>query len=69
VRHPPVRLGELQEGSNALISAVTGAPAISLPAGLSANGYPIGVELLALKGREDLLLQAAEEIEGARGRI
>lgn len=63
VRRAPVKHGEMQEGSNALVSAVTGAPAISIPAGLSQDGLPIGVELLALRGREDLLLRAAEAIE------
>ncbi len=63
VRRPPVEHGELQDGSNALVSAVTGAPAISIPAGLSDDGMPIGVELLALRGREDLLLRAAEAIQ------
>lgn len=65
VRRAPVSHGEMQEGSNALVSAVTGAPAISIPAGLSDDGMPIGVELLALRGREDLLLRAAEQIEDA----
>jgi mandelamide amidase len=41
VRRAPVKHGEMQEGSNALISAVTGAPAISIPAGFSAEGLPI----------------------------
>ena len=63
VRRPPVEHGELQDGSNALVSAVTGAPAISIPAGLSDDGMPIGVELLALRGREDLLLRVAEAIQ------
>ncbi|MGK3122700.1 amidase [Candidatus Pantoea formicae] len=63
VRRPPVQHGELQDGSNALVSAVTGAPAISIPAGLSDDGMPIGVELLALRGREDLLLRVAEAIQ------
>lgn len=62
VRRPPVEHGELQDGSNALVSAVTGAPAISIPAGLSDDGMPIGVEMLALRGREDLLLRAAKEM-------
>lgn len=65
VRHPPVKHGELQPGSNALISAVTGAPAISIPVGLSTEGLPIGLELLALRDREDVLLMAAEQIEQA----
>jgi len=60
VRRAPVKHGEMQEGSNALISAVTGAPAISIPAGFSNEGLPIGLELLALRGREDLLLSAAD---------
>ncbi|MBK0125813.1 amidase [Pantoea sp. S61] len=63
VRRSPVTHGEMQEGSNALVSAVTGAPAIAIPAGLSDDGLPIGFELLALRGREDLLLRAAEAIE------
>ncbi|MDO6408743.1 amidase [Pantoea phytobeneficialis] len=62
VKHPPVRHGELQPGSNALVAAVTGAPAISIPVGFTAQGLPIGMELLALRGREDLLLQAAEQM-------
>lgn len=62
VRRPPVEHGELQDGSNALVSAVTGAPAISIPAGLSDDGMPIGVEMLALRGREDLLLRAAKKM-------
>lgn len=59
VKHPPVRHGELQSGSNALLAAVTGTPAISIPVGFTAGGLPIGMELLALRGREDLLLSAA----------
>ncbi|QZY97074.1 amidase [Pantoea dispersa] len=65
VRHPPVKHDELQPGSNALISAVTGAPAISIPVGLSTEVLPIGLELLALRDREDVLLMAAEQIEQA----
>lgn len=65
VRRAPVKHGEMQEGSNALISAVTGAPAISIPAGFSAEGLPIGLELLALRGREDLLLSAADKFRCA----
>lgn len=65
VRRAPVKHGEMQEGSNALISAVTGAPAISIPAGFSAEGLPIGLELLALRGREDLLLSVADRFRCA----
>ncbi len=40
-----------------------GQPAISLPLGLSAAGLPLGVQLVAAQGREDLLLRAASELE------
>ncbi len=44
---------------------VTGQPAISLPVRLSANGLPIGVQLVAAFGREDLLLRVASQVEAA----
>jgi len=45
---------------------VSGSPAISLPAGMSANGLPIGVQLAAARGNERALLELAFELEGAR---
>ena len=42
---------------------ITGQPAISLPVGRSSEGMPIGVQLVAAKGREDLLLVIAEQWE------
>ena len=42
---------------------ITGQPAISLPVGHSQEGMPIGVQLVAAKGREDLLLMIAEQWE------
>ena len=42
---------------------ITGQPAISLPVGHSKEGMPIGVQLVAAKGREDLLLMIAEQWE------
>ncbi|MBF7978600.1 MULTISPECIES: amidase [Rahnella] len=59
VRHPPVKIGEQQEGSNALLSAVTGAPALSIPVGFTKNGFPVGMELLTLKNNENILIRAA----------
>lgn len=59
IRHPPVRHGEAQTGSNALFAATSGTPALSMPAGFDEQGFPLGLELLALRGREDLLLRAA----------
>ena len=42
---------------------ITGQPAISLPVHHTKDGLPIGVQLAAAKGREDLLLQIAEWFE------
>jgi amidase len=40
-------------------------PAISVPTGQSADGLPIGVQIVAAHGREDLLLQVAAQLEEA----
>jgi amidase len=45
---------------------VTGQPAISLPLNWSPSGLPIGSQLVAAYGREDLLIQVAAQLEQAR---
>jgi amidase len=45
--------------------SVTGHPAISLPIGQTATGLPVGVQLVAALGREDLLLRVAAQLETA----
>lgn len=44
---------------------VTGQPAISLPLHQSMEGTPVGVQLVAALGREDLLVRVASQIEEA----
>ena len=73
---PPPRLGELlnPEGGAARVAQlvpytthfnVTGQPAISLPLQWNDDGLPIGVQLAAAYGREDLLLRVAAQLESA----
>ncbi|HST41852.1 MAG TPA: amidase [Conexibacter sp.] len=47
-------------------SNVSGQPAISLPLHWAADGMPIGVQLTAAHGRDDLLLSVAAQLEQAR---
>lgn len=44
---------------------VTGQPAISLPLHVSGSGLPVGVQIVAAYGREDLLIQVAAQLEEA----
>jgi amidase len=45
---------------------VTGQPAISLPLFWNADGLPIGVQLVAAFGREDVLVRVAAQLEAAQ---
>jgi amidase len=45
---------------------LTGQPAISLPLHWSAGGLPVGMQLVAAYGREDVLLRVASQVEQAR---
>jgi amidase len=77
---PPVRLGALAPTNtdpavlgrmSSLVSFtspfdLTGQPAISLPLHWNGEGLPIGVQLVAAYGREDLLVQVAAQLEAAR---
>src|SRR5919108_472348 len=73
VQHVTPRFAELTEerigalfGLFTMPWSVTGQPALSLPLGWSADGLPIGMQLVADYGREDLLLRVASQLEAAR---
>jgi len=56
----PVDVPNVRQNS---LANLTGAPAISIPVGLSASALPIGLQLLGPWGSEARLLDAAEHIE------
>ena len=78
---PPPRLGALASppdaplegflraapyGAFTAVFNMTGQPAISLPLHWTADGLPVGVQLVAAFGREDLLVRVAAQLEQAR---
>jgi Asp-tRNA(Asn)/Glu-tRNA(Gln) amidotransferase A subunit family amidase len=50
------------------LANLTGIPAISVPVGRAADGLPIGLQLQAAWGRDELLLDAAEALERGNSR-
>jgi amidase len=52
-------------GPFTMVFNISGQPAISLPLGESDSGLPIGVQIIAPYGREDLLFQIADQLEQA----
>jgi amidase len=70
-----VRADAVEEGAHRMVGALaftlpfnlTGQPAISVPFAMSAAGLPLGVQLVATHGREDLLLRVAAQLEDALG--
>ncbi|WGW12028.1 amidase [Saxibacter everestensis] len=50
---------------SAYFITVTGCPAISLPAGFTAQGWPVGIQLVAAPGQDLKLLQLARSFEQA----
>ncbi len=65
MRRKPSRIGEAQTGSTCSLSAVSGLPALSVPAGATNDGLPIGLELLGRAFDESRLLALAYSYEQA----
>lgn len=65
IRRKPARTGEPQGGSNCQLSAVTGFPAITVPAGFTPDGMPVGMELLGRAFDDAKLLSFAYAYEQA----
>ncbi len=77
---PPVRIGEHDSPADDPLRGMaragqfvaftppfntSGQPAVSLPLHVNADGLPIGVQLVAAYGREDLLIRVAAQLEQA----
>ncbi len=65
LRRTSAKIGEPQTGGNCSASAVTGLPAITVPAGFAEDGMPVGVELLGRPFAEADLLKLAFAFEQA----
>ena len=63
LRRKPALIGQPQGGSNCQLSATTGYPALSMPAGFTTDGLPIGMELLGQPWSEPTLLKVAYAYE------
>ncbi len=59
LRVKPRRIEEGQFGNSCQISAQSGHPAITMPAGLTPDGVPVGIELLAKPFEDDKLVAIA----------
>ena len=65
LRVKPARVGDPQPGSSCTVSAHSGLPAFSLPAGFTRDGVPVGVELLGKAFEEGELIAMGYAYEQA----
>lgn len=67
IKRTQVFTGDSQQGSNCSLSANSGLPALSMPAGFTSNGLPVGLELLGGFLQDAELLAIAQTYEVAMG--
>ncbi len=65
MKRRPARVGEAQPGSNCQLSPATGFPAISMQAGFTPDGLPVGVELFGRPLEDARLVAMAFDYERA----
>jgi len=65
IRRKAARIGDQQPGTNCLPSAASGFPALSLPAGLTNDGIPVGLEMMGLPFSDARLVSLAYAFEQA----
>lgn len=65
LRRRPARIGDAQGGTNCSLSAHSGLPALSVPAGFTADEVPIGLEFLGQAFSEAELLSLGYALEHA----
>jgi amidase len=65
IRRIAPMVGGAQPGSNAALSANAGLPAITVPAGFTPAGFPVGIELIGRPFAEATLLALAYDYERA----
>ncbi len=63
MRRPIARIGNPQAGSTCQLSASTGLPALSVPAGFTEDSLPFGIELLGLPFSDPQLLSLGYSFE------
>ena len=65
IRRAPAQVGDPQRGSNCQLSASSGLPALSVPAGFTPSGLPVGLELLGRSFEDARLLSLGHGLEQA----
>lgn len=67
IRRTALPVGLAQPGSNCALSAISGLPAITVPAGYAADGMPVGLEMIGREFAESDLIRLAYAFEQATG--